>query len=169
MQQAVRAWKICSFSIYIYLLDQLPAIFIIFFINKVKLIRTSIDQHKQRTILLSLRHHLQFFTPFFQLQSHNCILFYKSPNLLPALWTPCQLLFCSNVLMAFCQHSHITNTSILSGQILTNMKTAIVKPLLRNVLKTKTNWKIIDLDQIYHLSQILWESCSPAACRLLRS
>ena len=45
MQQTARAEKFAPFQ-NIYLIEQLPAIFGDFFLNKVKQIRTSIDQHK---------------------------------------------------------------------------------------------------------------------------
>ena len=48
-------------------------------------------------------------------------------------------------------HTHVINTSILSGQLSANMKTAIVKPLLE-----KKSWKIIDLCKIYLSSQIFF-------------
>ena len=52
--------------------------------------------------------------------------------------------------------AHFINSSILSCKLMTNMKTAVVKGLLINVLYKQTNSKIIDLCHICLSSQKSW-------------
>ena len=70
MQQTVRTKKlgpypnIYNIYKYIYIIDQLPAIFNDFCINKVKQVRTSIDQHKLQTQNSTTETSLTTFDPF---------------------------------------------------------------------------------------------------------
>ena len=119
----------------IYLIDQLPAIFKDLFISKVKLIRTSIDQHKQQTQNSTTQTSLTIFDSFHPVtitQLHTIIKSSK-PTFCPLDPIPTSLLLkCLDDILPTL--THIINTSTLSGQFLTNIKTAIVRPLLKNVL-----------------------------------
>ena len=118
----------------IYLMDQLPVIFNDIFISKVKLIRTSIDQHKLQTQNITTQTSLTIFYSFHPVtitQLHTIIKSSKP--------TSCALDHIPTSLLLECLDdilptlTHIINTSILSCQFPTNMKTAIVKPFLKNV------------------------------------
>ena len=131
MQQTVRAEKLAPFP-NSYLIDQLPAIFCYFCINKVKVIRTSIDQHKLQTQNSTTQTSLTIldsFHPVTITQLHTMIKSSKP--------TSCALDPMPTSLLPECLDdilptlTHIINTSILSGQFPTNMKTVIVKPLLK--------------------------------------
>ena len=124
----------------IYLMDPLPAIFNDSFIAKVRLIRTSIDQHKQQTqnsttiaqISLTI---FDSFHPVVIVQLYTII---KSSK--PA---SCALDPIPTSLLHECLEdilptlTHIINTLTLSGHFPTNMKTITVKPLLEMLLRYK--------------------------------
>ena len=131
MQQTVRAEKLAPFP-NSYLIDQLPAIFSYFCINKVKVIRTSIDQRKLQTQNSTTQTSLTIldsFHPVTITQLHTMIKSSKptscSLDPIPTSLLPECL---DDILPTF---THIINTSILSGQFPSNMKTVIVKPLLK--------------------------------------
>ena len=119
----------------IYLIDQLPDIFNDFFINKVKQIRTSIDQHKLQTQNRTTQTSLTIFYSFHPVtitQLHTLIKSSKPTSCALGPIPTSLLLECLDDILRTL--AHIINTSILSGQFPTNMKTAIVKPLLKNFL-----------------------------------
>ena len=128
----------------------------IFLINKVKLITTSIDQHKLQTQNSTTQTSLTIFDclqPVTITQLHTIMKCSKPTSCaLDPIPTSLLLECLDNILPTL---THIINTSISSGHFPTNMKTAIVKPLLKNVLYIKTNFKIIHLCQAF-LSKILW-------------
>ena len=113
-------------------MDQLPAIF-----NKVKLIRTNIDLYKlhtqnSTTIAETSLTIFCSFQPLTITQLRNIV-----KNSIPTSCTldpiPTSLLFeCLDDILP--KLTHVINISILSGHFPTNMKTVIVKPLLKNVL-----------------------------------
>ena len=128
----------------------------IFFINKVYLIRTNIDQHKLQTqnsttIAQTSLTTFDSFHPVTITQLHIIIKKYCKPIYCALGPIPTSLLHecLENILPTL---THTINTSTLSGKFTTNMKTAILRPLLNNVIYIQTNWKIIDLSQIYHSS-----------------
>ena len=131
--------KIGSFSIYIYLIDQLPAIFNEFFIDKVKQIRTNIDQHKLQTqnstIAQTSLTIFDSFHPITITQLHTIIKSSKPTSCALDPIPTSLLLECLDYMLPTL--IHIINTSILSGQFPTNMKTTIVKPLLKNIFRYK--------------------------------
>ena len=98
----------------IYIIFHLPAIFSDLFINKVTLIRTSIDQHKLHTQKSTTQTSLTIFDSFRPVtitQLHTMIKkSKKAPSRPPVLWIPYQLIFCLNVLMTICQRSPISLT-----------------------------------------------------------
>ena len=132
MQQTVRVWKISSLSKYIS--NGSAACFLLrFFINKDKLIRTSIAQHKQQTqdsttIAQTSLTILDSFHPVTITQLHTIIknTKYTSSALDPIPYS--LLLECLDDILPTLTNN--INTSTLSGQFPTNMKTAIFKLLL---------------------------------------
>ena len=121
----------------IHLMDQLSAIFNDFFISNVKLIRTSIDQHKlQKRNSTTIAQTSLTFSDSFQpvtIKQMHAIIKYSKPTSCALDPIPTSLLLeChENILPAL---THIIITSILLGQFPTNMKTVIVKPLVKNAL-----------------------------------
>ena len=121
----------------IYLIDQLPAIFYVF-INKVKQIRTSIDQHKLQTQNSTTQTSLTIFDSFHPVtipQLHTII---KSSKPTSCALDPIPMSHLFECLYDILPTlTHIINTLILSGKFTTNMKTAIVKPLLKMFFRYK--------------------------------
>ena len=104
----------------------------IFFINKFRQIRTSIDQHKLQTQNCTTQTSLTIFDSFHPVtitQLHTIINSSKPSSCALDPIPTSLLLECLDVILPTL--THIIDTSILSGQFPTNMKTAIVKPLLR--------------------------------------
>ena len=122
----------------VYLIDQLPAIFVDFLINKVKLIRTSIVQHTLQTHNSTTQTSLTIFYSF-----HPVTITQLHTNIKSSKPTSCAMDPIPTSLLLECLDdiqptlTHIINTSILSGQFPTNMKTAIVKPLLKMFFRYK--------------------------------
>ena len=119
----------------IYLIDQLSAIFNDVFINKVKLIRTGTDQHRLQTQNSSTQISLTIFDSFHPVtitQLHTIMKSSKPTSCALGPMPTSLLLECLNDILPTL--TLIINTSILSGQFPTNMKTAVAKPLLKNVL-----------------------------------
>ena len=121
----------------IYLINQLPAFYNDFFIiNKDKQIRTSIDQHKRYTqnstsIAQTSLTIFDSFHPVTITQLHTIIKNSKpTSSALDPIPTSLLLECLDDILSTL---THIINTSILSGQLSTDMKTAIAKHLLKNV------------------------------------
>ena len=119
-------------------MDHLPAMFNDLLINKVKLIRTNIDHRGLQTqnstaIAMTSLAIIASFHPAAITQFHIIV---NNPQtyLPPACWIPYRLLFCMNVVMPFCQISPISLT-LQYCQLPTNMKTAIVKPMLNIFLR----------------------------------
>ena len=115
-------------------MDQLSAISNDFFIHKVKQISTSIDQRKLHTQNSTTKTSLTIFDSFHPVtitQLHTIIKSFKSTSCALDLIPTSLLLECLDDILPTL--THIINTSILSGQFPTNMKTAIVRPLLKNV------------------------------------
>ena len=118
--------------IYIYLIYQLPAIFNDFFINTVKQIRTSIDQHKLQTQNSTTQISLTTFYTFHPVTITRLHTIIKSSKPTSCALDPIPtslLLECLDDILPTL--AHIINISIFSGHFPTNMKTAIVKPLLK--------------------------------------
>ena len=120
------------FQIDKYPMDHLHAILNCFLISKIKLIKTNIDQHRLQTqnsttIAQTLLTILDSFHPATISQLHTMIRNSK-PTSCALDPTPTSLLHecLDDILQTL---THITNTSILSGQFPTIMKTANVKPL----------------------------------------
>ena len=104
----------------------------IFIINKVRLIRTSIDQHKLQTQNNTTQASLTIFDSSHQVtitQLHTIIKSSKPTSCALDLIPTTLLLECLDDILPTI--THIINTSILAGQFATNMNTAIVKPLLK--------------------------------------
>ena len=121
----------------IYLIDQLPATFNDFFINKAKQIRISIDQHKLQTQNSTTQTSLTIFDSFHPVtitQLHTMIKSSKPTSSALDLIPTSLMLECLDDILSTL--THIINTSILSGQFPAYMKTAIVKPLPKSVLWT---------------------------------
>ena len=110
------------------------------FIYKVKLIRTSIDQHRLQTQNSTTQTSLIIFEsihPVTITQLHTIIKRSKPTSCaLDPLPTSLLLECLDDILPTL---THIINTSIFSGQFPTNMKTAIGNPLPKNVPYMKTN------------------------------
>ena len=106
-----------------------------FVINKVELIRTSIDQHKLQKQNSTTHTSLIMFDSFHPatITQFHYIMKNSKPfsSALDEIPTSLLLECLDDILPSL---THIVNTSILSDQLPTNMKTAIVKPLLKNVL-----------------------------------
>ena len=104
----------------------------IFYINKAKQIRTSIDQHKLQTQNSTTQTSLTIFDSFHPVtitQLHTMIKSSKPTSCALDPIPTSLLLECLDDILPTL--THVINTSILSGQFPTNMKTAIVKPLLK--------------------------------------
>ena len=104
-----------------------------FFNNRVKLIGTNIDQHKlltqnNTTIAQTSPPIFDSFHPVTITQLHTMIKSSKPTScVFDPIPTSLLLEYLDDILTTL---THMINTSTLSGQFLTNMKTAIVKPLL---------------------------------------
>ena len=135
MQQTVRARKLAPFP-NVYLIDQLPAIFNDFFLNKVKLITTNRSTKTANTEQYYYRSDITYnfdsFHPVTITQLHTIITNSKPTSCALDPIPTSLLLECLDDILPTL--THIINTSILSGQFQTNMKTAIAKHLLRNDL-----------------------------------
>ena len=104
----------------------------ILFINEVKQIRTSIDQHKLQTPNSTTQTSLAIFDSFHPVtmtQLHTIIKNSKPTSFALDPIPTSLLLECFDDILPTL--TRIINTSILSGQFPTNMKTVIVKPLLK--------------------------------------
>ena len=116
----------------IYLIDQQPAIFNDFLINKVKQIRTNIDQHKLQTQNNTTQTSLTIFDSFHPVtitQLHTIIKSSKPTSCtLDTILTYILLKYLVDILPTL---THNINTSIFCDQFPTNMMTAIVKTLLK--------------------------------------
>ena len=137
-----------------------------FSINNVKLIRTSIYQLKLQTqnsttIAETSPTIYQSFHPVTFTQWHTIIKNSKpSSCTLDHIPTSLLLECLDDILQTLI---HIINTSTLSGQFPNNLKTTIVKPLLKMFLRYKQIVKLQTCVKItFHLT-IFGESCSPAA------
>ena len=122
----------------------------IVFINKVKLITTSIDQHKLQTLSCATQTSLTIFGSFHPVtitQLHTIIKSSK-PTSSPFDPIPTSLLLqCHDDIRPTL--THIINTSMLSGQFPTNMKTVNVKPLPK-----KCSLNISKFENYRHVSNL---------------
>ena len=113
-------------------MDQLPAIFNDFFINKVKLVRANTDLHKQQTqdSITITQTSLTIFDSFHPvtISEPHTVIKNSKPSSCAMDPIPTYLLHeCLDDILPTV--AHIIDISILSEQFPSNTKTAIVKPL----------------------------------------
>ena len=94
----------------IYPMDQLPTIFHDLRVNKARLTRTNIDQHKLQTQNSTTLTSLTIFDSIHPVTIRQLHTMVKNSKPSSTHRIPYQRLICSNVLMTFCQRSPISLT-----------------------------------------------------------